>query len=343
MSVICVSTASAVLLTGCGTDEKATTTATTTTDGKSEFSLTLDFSANAVHAGIAHAIRSGKIQQAGLQLTVKAPASGADGLKLVTANKSDLAIVPLHDLSVARNQGSSLQAIGAIVQRPLGSLIASKTIKRPRNLEGKTIGVTGLPSDEAVVNQIINYDGGHPNKVKMVTIGFEAVKSLLSKKVDAATGFWNAEGVAISKRRKGTKVFRVDDFGAPSYPELVIVGKPDLLNANQEAVKKLLSAIKASEQEIAALPEDQLESVVTDLKQEFDKTIDPATTLDQLKAVRSSFVNADNKALDLDMSLLRKWAKWEEKTHLVRIAPDTTKLVWDQVQPASTKTVEQSN
>src|SRR5439155_6212 len=36
------------------------------------------------------------------------------------------------------------------------------------------------------------------------------------------TVFWDVEGVALRTRRPGAREFRVDDYGAPPYPELVL-------------------------------------------------------------------------------------------------------------------------
>ena len=44
---------------------------------------------------------------------------------------------------------------------------------------------------------IVRGDGGDPGGVREVTIGFQAVPALLAGRVAAATGFWNAEGVAL--------------------------------------------------------------------------------------------------------------------------------------------------
>ena len=111
----------------------------------------------------------------------------------------------------------------AIVERPLAAVIAEPAIRNPRQLEGKTVGVTGVPSDTAVLRSIVAGAGGDPTKVKTVTIGFNAVPALLAHRVAAATAFWNDEGVTLQRRRPGFHVFRVDDYGAPSYPELVLV------------------------------------------------------------------------------------------------------------------------
>ncbi len=54
-----------------------------------------------------------------------------------------------------------------IVQRPLASVIArgDGPVQRPRDLDGNTVGVTGLPSDEAVVDSEVSADGGDPAAV----------------------------------------------------------------------------------------------------------------------------------------------------------------------------------
>ena len=109
-----------------------------------------------------------------------------------------------------------------LVERPLAAVLAEPSIRRPRDLEGHSAGVTGLPSDDAVLSSIVSGDGGDPKRVKHVTIGFEAVSALLAHRVAAATGFWNVEGVALHDKRPATHQFLVDEFGAPPYPELVL-------------------------------------------------------------------------------------------------------------------------
>src|SRR5579884_596942 len=110
----------------------------------------------------------------------------------------------------------------AIVERPLSAVIAAPGIASPKALQGKTVGITGVPSDTAVLRSVVAGAGGDPSKVKTVTIGFDAVADLLAGRVAAATAFWNDEGQAIRSKRPGFHIFRVEDYGAPSYPELVL-------------------------------------------------------------------------------------------------------------------------
>src|SRR3954452_15708757 len=185
-------------------------------------SLMLDFTPNAVHAGIYLATARGYDEAEGVTLDVRAPGASTDAMRLLQGGRVDMAILDIHDLALAREQGRDIVGVMAVVQRPLAAVLAQPAIRRPRDLDGKRAGVSGLPSDVAVLRSVVAGDGGDPDAVKTTTIGFEAVKALLAQRVDAATAFWNVEGVALKAERPGMQEFRVDDYGAPPYPELVL-------------------------------------------------------------------------------------------------------------------------
>ena len=58
-----------------------------------------------------------------------------------------------------------------------------------------------MPSDDAVLDTVLRSGGVDPSSVHRVTIGFNAVAALAAGKLDAATAFWNAEGVAARAAR----------------------------------------------------------------------------------------------------------------------------------------------
>jgi putative hydroxymethylpyrimidine transport system substrate-binding protein len=187
--------------------------------------LVLDFQPNAVHSGIYAAQANGYFEDEGLDLKIQEPSSTADSAKLLETGRAEFAIMDINDFGIARERGLDLVAIAAIVQRPLASVIAGdpNEIRTPANLTGKTIGVTGVPSDDAVLDTVLRSGGVDPSDVHRVTIGFNAVASLAAGKVDAATAFWNAEGVQLRQMGIPIREFRVDQFGAPRYPELLLV------------------------------------------------------------------------------------------------------------------------
>src|SRR5215212_9416303 len=69
--------------------------------------IALDFQPNAVHAGI---YASG--------LRIRVPAASTDSLKLLTADRADMSVVDIHDLGLARQAGSDVVGVGALVRRP---------------------------------------------------------------------------------------------------------------------------------------------------------------------------------------------------------------------------------
>jgi NitT/TauT family transport system substrate-binding protein/putative hydroxymethylpyrimidine transport system substrate-binding protein len=320
----------ALVLAGCGgSDGGSTTDAPATTAASAPLNLTLDFAPNAVHTGLYVAQERGLFTKAGLRLRIRVPGSGADGAKLLAAGRTDLAIMDIHDVALARQDGADLVAVGAIVQQPLASVLAAADVDRPRDLQGRTVGVTGLPSDDAALDQIVRGDGGDPGRVKRVTIGFEAVPSVVSGKVDAATGFWNAEGVALRTRRPKTHVFRLDRFGAPRYPELLIVATSRTLRERGDDVGRFVAASAAGYEAVASTPDgDDAEAVAALRSGSGDKSIDPSTTEQQLAAVKPAFRDPEGRTGTLDRAAMRTWSAWEAKVGITKTPPDVGRMIW---------------
>jgi NitT/TauT family transport system substrate-binding protein/putative hydroxymethylpyrimidine transport system substrate-binding protein len=272
--------------------------------------LVLDFTPNAGHTGIYAALARGDYRRAGVDLTVREPGSSTDAPKLLAAGRADFAILDIHDLGIARERGLDVVGVMPIVQRPLASVIAraDRGIASPRDLQGRTVGVTGLPSDDAVVDSEVDADGGDPEQVKRVTIGFNAVASLAAGKVDAATGFWNAEAVALRRRGVPIHVFKVDDYGAPRYPELVLCTSGKTLHEDPGLVRAAVAATRRGyrftvKRPMAAL-DDLLEAV---------PSLDRADQAAQLRVLLPAFW-PKLRALPIgffDAHVLLAWLKWD--------------------------------
>jgi putative hydroxymethylpyrimidine transport system substrate-binding protein len=186
--------------------------------------LVLDFQPNAVHSGIYAAQAKGYFEDEGIDLTIQEPSSTADSAKLLETGRAEFAVMDINDFGLARERGLDVVAVAAVVHRPLASVIARDRdeVRTPADLAGKTVGVTGVPSDDAVLDTVLRSGGVDPSDVRRVTIGFNAVSALAAGRIDAATAFWNAEGVQLQEMGIPIREFRVDEFGAPRYPELVV-------------------------------------------------------------------------------------------------------------------------
>jgi len=265
--------------------------------------LVLDFVPNAVHSGIYAAQAEGFYEDEDVDLNIQAPGESTDAPKLLAAGKTDFAILDIHDLGIAREKGLDLVGVMPIVQRPLASVIArgDGPVRRPRDLEGHTVGVTGLPSDEAVVDSEVSADGGDPAKVDRVTIGFNAVASLAADKVDAATGFWNAEGVALKQQDIPVRIFKVDSYGAPPYPELILTTSRKTIGRDPELVDAIVAATTRGYE----FAEDEPERALGDLL-----TADPTLLRAEQKAQLDVLLPALDPA-PFDPAVLREWAAWD--------------------------------
>lgn len=289
--------------------------------GPRSATLILDFTPNAIHAGVYAALARGYDRAAGVRLHVSAPAASTDSIKLLEAGRADFAILDIHDLALARARGADIVAVMAIVERPLAAVIAGAGITNPRQLDGRTVGVTGAPSDYAVLDSIVSGAGGHPGSLHDITIGFNAVPDLLAGRVAAATAFWNDEGVALTRDRPGHfHVFRAESFGAPPYPELVLCATARTLARHPELARSVVTALARGYRFTLAHPDASardLERLVPGLS--------PKLVAEQLTGELPAFEGAGGRVGILDRPVLAAWAAWEARFGIVRRAPDVAR------------------
>jgi putative hydroxymethylpyrimidine transport system substrate-binding protein len=231
----------ALLLAACG-ERKEPTSA----PAQQRLRLMLDYFPNADHAGIYAAKAYGDFSRAGLDVQVQTPSDPAAPLKLLAAGKVDLAVSYEPELLLARDKGLKLVAVGALVQKPLTSImsIGKHAIDDPAQLKGKTVGTAGIPYQSAYLKAILGGAGVDPSSVKEVNVGFNLVPAMKTKKVDATLGaFWNYEGVQLRLQKEHPKVIRMEKVGVPTYQELVIVARQQDLAKGGERVRRFMRAL----------------------------------------------------------------------------------------------------
>jgi putative hydroxymethylpyrimidine transport system substrate-binding protein len=264
--------------------------------------VVLDFTPNAVHAGIYAGEAEGFYEEAGIDLHIQVPGESTDAPKLLAAGRTDFAILDITDLGIADEKGLELVGLMPIVQEPLAAVLARKDgpVQRPRDLDGHTVGVTGLPSDTAVVDSEVSADGGDPAGIDEVTIGYNAVASLAAGKVDAATGFWNDEAVEAQRKGIPVHVFKVDEFGAPRYPELVLTTTRKELEAEPAFVESMVAATRRGYNFTVTEPEEALGDLLA-----ANPSIERADAAAQLKVLLPALV-PDPFA----EPVLKEWSAW---------------------------------
>jgi putative hydroxymethylpyrimidine transport system substrate-binding protein len=209
--------------------------------------LILDFVPNAVHVGIYRALAAGYYKRENIDLQVVQPTSTQETLKLIDAGKAQFGLADGSDVAGLINDGGDAQAVMALVQRPLGGLIAlaSEHLSTPASLAGKTVGITGVPSDLAVLDTELRHAGVSPGRVHIVTVGFNGPQALLAGRIAAFTGFIPDEGVTLQAEGHPITAFALDENGGPAYPGLVAFTTRKLIAADPLLVRDFVAATTA--------------------------------------------------------------------------------------------------
>jgi putative hydroxymethylpyrimidine transport system substrate-binding protein len=262
LAIACCTVAlvAALALAACGSSSSAGSSATSGASGSStattpalapgalalpqHVTLILDFVPNAVHAGIYRALAAGLYRRENIDLQVVEPTSTQETLKLIDAGKAQFGLADGSDVADLIDAGGDAQAVMALVQRPLGGLIAlaSEHLTSPKQLQGRTVGITGVPSDTAVLDTEVRHAGGDPAKVHVVTVGFNGPQALVAGRIAAFTGFIPDEGVTLRESGHPVTAFALDQNGGPAYPGLVAFTTRRLIAADPALVRDFVKA-----------------------------------------------------------------------------------------------------
>jgi putative hydroxymethylpyrimidine transport system substrate-binding protein len=265
--------ATTLMLAACGSAGSSTTggasgsrtvAATQAPKRITQVTLILDFTPNAVHAGVYRALAAGYYRREGIDLQVIQPTSTQETLKLIDAGKAQFGLADGSDVAGLIDAGGDAQAVMALVQRPLGGLIglSSEHLRSPAALQGKSVGITGVPSDTAVLDTEVRHAGGDPAKVHVVTIGFNGAQALQAGRIAAFTGFIPDDGVQLQVSGRPITAFALDRNGGPSYPGLVAFTTRRLIAADPVLVSDFVAATVQGYEDTLRDPARSLEDLL---------------------------------------------------------------------------------
>ena len=298
-------------------------------------SVELDWVPNPDHVGLYYAQDKGYFTDENLTVDFRAPSGTADPIKLVALNKVDIAITYEPEMFYGQESGLPAVAVATVVPVPLNSLIMNpdEPITSLSELAGKSVGVTGIPSDDAFFTTMLKTAGLTESDVTKVNVGFNLVPSVLSGKVNGIIGgYQNVEAIQI-EQESGTKpsVFPANELGVPSYAELVVATNGDRLASDPayaDAVKRFVAAmIKGTDGAIAdPAGATEIMKTDTDYKPAFLDESVPYTL--QLLTPAS-----DTKTGCIDVANWQSYGDWMNTNQLITSTADASAIATTDYMP----------
>ena len=302
--------------------------------GSKQVTLMLDYFPNADHAAIYAAQAAGDFEQAGLDVKIRQPADPSAPIKQVAAGQVDVAISYEPELLRARDQGLNVVAIGALVRKPLTSIISlpEAKIRKPADLRGKTVGTAGIDYQSAYLQTILDEANVPRDSVKERNVGFSLTPALLTGKVDAVLGaFWNYEGVDLKLRGKRPRIIRMEQAGVPTYDELVLVANKDALARDSGKLRAFIGAISRG---VRALRDDPNQALEGLLKANPD--LDPKLQRASVEVTLPLFLPPKGKPFGWqDPAEWDAFGAWMQQKNLLKNPPDVRASFDNSLLPGS--------
>lgn len=204
--------------------------------------LALDWTPNTNHSGFFVARHEGWYRDAGIDFEIL-PYSGTTPEALIAAHQAECGISFQDSLTFAAAAGVPITSVMAILQHT-GSEIAvldTSTLKRPRDLDGRTYGGFGYPNEVPTVRFVVRHDGG-TGDFKVVTLDSAAYEALYAKRVDFTITFTAWEGIEAAQRGIKLRYFPFTEFGFPDFYQVILACDRDWLAREPDAARRFVAA-----------------------------------------------------------------------------------------------------
>jgi putative hydroxymethylpyrimidine transport system substrate-binding protein len=319
----------AALLAGCGEKEDVLEPS-----GSKRVSLMLDYFPNADHAGVYAAQAGGHFEQAGLDVEIRQPPDPAAPIKQVAAGRVDLAISYEPEVLRARDQGLEVVSVGAIVRKPLTSIVSlpEAKIRKPADLRGKTVGTAGIDYQSAYLRTILDEAGVPRASVKERNVGFSLTPALLTGRIDAVLGaFWNYEGTELRLKGRRPRIIRMEEAGVPTYNELVLVANADALEREGGKIRAFIGALSRGVRDLRSDPDEAIEGLL-----DANPDLDPELQRAVVEVTLPLFLPPEGKPFAWqDPAEWDAFGAWMQENDLLESPPDVGAAFDNRLLPGS--------
>lgn len=234
------------LIAGCSVSNKEDVSESTEDKSLDKTTVILDWTPNTNHTGLYVALEKGYYKDEGLDVKIVQPSEGGSAT-LTAVGKGDFGVSYQEDVTYALTGEEPLpiKAIATIIQNNTSGFAApeSKNIKSVKDFEGKTYGGWGSPSEEAVLQAVMEKNGADYSKLKNVNMGSDDFFAATQKNIDFAWIFEGWTGIEAEIKGIPLDYIAIKDLDpALNYYTPILITNNNIINNNPEKVRKFLSA-----------------------------------------------------------------------------------------------------
>ena len=214
-----------------------------------KITFVLDWTPNTNHTGLYVAENLGYFEDQGLEVEiVQPPEGGADAL--VASGRAQFGVSFQDSMApgVAGDNALPTTAVAALIQHNTSGIISRKGegMDTPKGMEGKKYATWDGPIEVAMIQNVVEQDGGDFSKVEMIpSTVTDEVSALESGSVDAIWIFYAWAGVKFELTGAETDYFAFKNINPVfDYYTPVVIANNEFLEEEPETAKKFLTALR---------------------------------------------------------------------------------------------------
>lgn len=297
------------ILAGCAQENKAPGGGSGENKELTKVTVILDWTPNTNHTGLYVAKDKGYYKEEGLDVEIIQPSEATVG-NLIAAGKGDFGVSYQEDLTYARTSDTPLpiKAIAAIIQHNTSGLAApkDKNIKTVKDFEGKTYGGWGSPSENAVLQAVMQKEGADFSKLKIVNMGEQDFFAATKGDVDFA---WIYEGWAgIEAKLKNIPINFIELRKLNSdldYYTPILIANEDTLKNKPDLVKKFMKATSKGYEFSMEKPEEAADVLLNNAPE-----LDKALVVESQKYLKDKYKEDASRWGEMKASVWNNYTKF---------------------------------
>lgn len=229
-----------------------------------KITFVLDWTPNTNHTGLYVAQDKGYFTEAGLEVEIVQPPE--DGAEVLVASGNAQFGISFQDTmapAVAGDNALPITAVAAVLQHNTSGIVsrAGEGMDTPKGMEGKKYATWDLDVEKAMVQNVVEADGGDFSKVELIpSTVTDEVSALESKSVDAIWIFEGWAGVACQQAGLDIDYFAFKDINPEfDYYTPVIIANNEFLDTDADTAKAFLGALAKGYEAAIANPQEAAE------------------------------------------------------------------------------------